>query len=289
MVISNACDPAGKRQGWHDKVAQTQVFIVRTGRDPLETRKIAGRESYAPAPMPSLAPVHSPLTAASGQSFGNSPVVANTVVPVPPGRFQHTPARTAAPDRGGAPQTSPFAPPTPPSRGHSAQDSGLIAGVPFSKPATPAPQQNQAQYSPQGGGPGTGPVAGQTALDGDELGETRVRPATPGAGIRLTFNDGRTEDVPPVALIGRNLAGYDGEMIERLVPVRDSSRSVSKTHLHVRAAGEGPWVTDRNSMNGSAITNANGAKSALQGGAPTLAGVGATVHFGDRHFQVGCT
>jgi hypothetical protein len=125
----------------------------------------------------------------------------------------------------------------------------------------------------------------------DDLGETRVRPAPPAPGtnasIRLTFDDGRSEDVATVALIGRNPAGYDGEMIERLVSVHDSSRSVSKTHLHVRASTEGLWVTDRNSTNGSAITHRAGQKSRLAGGTPTLAEVGARVHFGDRSFVVG--
>lgn len=78
-------------------------------------------------------------------------------------------------------------------------------------------------------------------------------------------------------------------MIVRLVAVWDSSRSVSTTHLHIPVAGGGLRVTGRNSTNCSAIAKADGRKSALQGRTPSLAEVGATVHFGDRHFQVGRT
>ena len=59
-----------------------------------------------------------------------------------------------------------------------------------------------------------------------------------------------------MALIGRNRAGYDGEMNSRRITVRDTGMSVSKTHLHVRA------------------------------GTSTLGEVGTRVHFGQRSFTV---
>ena len=114
-----------------------------------------------------------------------------------------------------------------------------------------------------------------------------MRPLSPATALRLTFDDGHIEDIAAVALIGRNPAGYDGEMISRLVCVQDTSRSVSKTHLHVRAGAQGLWVTDRNSTNGSAITAVGGARTPLGGGTAALAGIGDRVHFGDRSFVVG--
>ncbi|PYI66692.1 hypothetical protein CVV68_12835 [Arthrobacter livingstonensis] len=346
VIISNSWDPNGKRQGWHDKLAHTLVFNVKMGRDPLETGGIAGRESYAPAQMPAISPVNSPMPAAPAQAAGNSAVTAQTVVPGQSGQFESAPAQSApartvqvqaapvqtAPLGQGAPPqqewtASPFAPPAVSQPPQGGQAPGPITGVPTpARPPAPvnsfappsqqqapqhAPQQavqqnqaqynpgqhnpaqhnpgqhNPAQYTPQGGGPQGGPGPGPAAAGGEEMGETRVRPADVATGLRLTFDDGSAEDIATVALIGRNPAGYDGEMIERLVSVRDSSRSVSKTHLHVRVAREGLWVTDRNSTNGSAIAVAGGRKSALQGGTPALAEVGATVHFGDRYFQVG--
>lgn len=136
-------------------------------------------------------------------------------------------------------------------------------------------------------GPSASYVDPSVAAVEDQLGETRVRSASGDAVLRLVFDDNKVEDIRQVALIGRNPAGYDGEMIESLVSVQDSSRSVSKTHLHVRVGTEGLWVTDRNSTNGSAITHVNGQREKLVGGNATLAEIGARVHFGDRSFAVG--
>lgn len=151
----------------------------------------------------------------------------------------------------------------------------------------PAPQHPAPQHqAPQPSAPET--LAAAAAAADDDAGETRVRPVGVQAQpLRLVFDDGRSEDVSAVALIGRNPAGYDGEMISRLISVHDTSRSVSKTHLLVRASAEGLWVTDRNSTNGSAITSPAGGRAALSGGNPALAQVGARVHFGDRSFVVG--
>ncbi|MDD0857266.1 hypothetical protein NHF46_04645 [Arthrobacter alpinus] len=89
----------------------------------------------------------------------------------------------------------------------------------------------------------------------------------------MSFDDGRTEELGSTALIGRNPAGYDGEMISRLIPIQDSTRSVSKTHLHLSVSTEGLWVTDRHSTNGSAISTSNGAKTPLVGGTPPWLGL----------------
>jgi len=137
-----------------------------------------------------------------------------------------------------------------------------------------------------GGGPDSLTAAGPVGAEADDLGETRVRSAAAGARPSLAFGDGTTEVVRSVVVIGRNPAGYDGEMIEYLVPIRDSNRSVSGTHLQVRAAGEDLCVTDSNSTNGSTGTNAAGQKSELQDRTPSLADVGAAVHVGDRSFRV---
>jgi hypothetical protein len=88
------------------------------------------------------------------------------------------------------------------------------------------------------------------------------------------------------ALIGRNPAGQNGEMIDQLIDFSDQGRSVSKTHLHVRVEGQGLWVSDRNSTNGSAITAPDGQRTPVRAGETLLAQPGSTVHFGDRSFLV---
>lgn len=201
-------------------------------------------------------------------------------------------------------QGNPFAPPASAPASDLPVASGPITNVPGITRPPVASQSNQQFGQAQGSQQqnfaqapqttqefGQAPQAHQTpqapaAHADDEAGETRARPHSSRTALRLSFDDGRTEDLAATALIGRNPAGYDGEMISRLISVQDSTRSVSKTHLHLRAAAEGLWVTDRNSTNGSAISTPNGAKSPLVGGSPALAEPGSRVHFGDRSFLV---
>lgn len=311
VVISNTWDANGKRQGWHDKLAHTLVFNVKAGRDPLETGGIEERANFVPAAVPTLSPITSPLaqrpaSEAVRSTMGSSTVGSSTV--------GNSTAGNSAAGWGTAvpgPAIPGPAGPAPVVPGvQSQQFQGPITSVPGAasnaaprmqvqqQPQQPQPQQPQPVQFSQASSFAPPPVAQETTtktyaeqkpiglLDGD-AGDTRVRPIPAAVGLRLTFDDGHTEDITAVALIGRNPAGYDGEMISRLVSVQDSSRSVSKTHLHVRASGEGLWVTDRNSTNGSAITAVDGGRTALHGGTPALAGIGTRVHFGDRSFVVG--
>ncbi|WP_425863554.1 RDD family protein [Arthrobacter sp. TWP1-1] len=290
VLISNTWDANGKKQGWHDKVAHTLVFNVKTGRNPLETGGIAERADFVPANVPTISQVASPMA---------SPLASPPARPVngaaQPGQFappaiqfhnqaapsQNQPAFQNPPASAQIPpvqQANPFAPPSTP-KPQIPVDQGPITSVPgapgsarpnFASPATAQPNVAAAAVAPD-----------------EDAGETRVRPLTQNQALRLTFDDGRTEDVSGLALIGRNPAGYDGEMISRLISIQDSSRSVSKTHLHLRVSGEGLWVTDRNSTNGSGITHSAGNMDPLPGGKPALAELGSTVHFGDRYFVVG--
>lgn len=158
-----------------------------------------------------------------------------------------------------------------------------------SQPSQPfSPQAQQAQQAQSAHPVSANPWAQTpaTAAPDDEAGETRARPQGARTALRLSFDDGRTEELGSTALVGRNPAGYDGEMISRLIPIQDSTRSVSKTHIHLSVSSEGLWVTDRNSTNGSAISSSNGAKIPLVGGTPALARPGSRVHFGDRSFLV---
>ncbi len=266
VIISNTWDPNGKWQGWHDKVAKTLVFDIKAGRNPMETGGVAGRESYEPAPVPTIATVNSPLpqpVAQQPQQFGFTQGTITTV----PGFSAPAP---------GAGQVAPS--------GQQPTAAGYTEPVSFAPPAAAPPQAAPSDT----GQPTWKTTEPLPAGDADEAaGETRIRPAAAKTPLRLAFDDGALQDVDTVALIGRNPAGYDGEMISRLITIRDTSMSVSKTHLHVRASNEGLWVTDRNSTNGSAITGTSGAKTPLAPNTPVLAEIGARVHFGERSFVVG--
>lgn len=355
VVISNAWDKNDKKQGWHDKVAHTLVFNVKTGRNPLETGGITGRIKYQAPVQHGISSVSSPIpgaASAAGSNMQGSNVQGSNAhgsnVPGSnlPGQYGALGLFNGSQQPGqNQQQDNPFAPPAQGSGSFSAPNEPITA-VPFGKaaqansgfqapgfenqgfqnqgfqeqgfqnqgqaqqiqpqqdaqnpfaPSTsfapPAQQQqnanqfqhNPAQYNPAQGQSGAQAPNHGTSAD-DDLGETRVRPAQQSTQFTLTFDDGRSEVVSAAALIGRNPAGYDGEMVESLIAIQDSSRSVSKTHLLVRVAPGGLWITDRNSTNGSAITAAGGVRTALIGGTPTMAETGATVHFGDRSFTVG--
>lgn len=326
VVLSNAWDGNGKRQGWHDKVAHTLVFNVRTGRDPLETGGIAERAAFTPAQVQAISPVAAPMVRpGQGNAGQGTPGAGASFAPAAPTDTQDfvpratptvsaaapTPADTVG--RGSrrrkkAPAADPFAPapiqfhgqpgqPAPQFPGQQGTPPGQPYGGTFAPPSPVPAAPGQAQ--PAESGPITSvpgitappprntPEVATAAQAEDDAGETRVRPvASSTPTFRLTFDDGRQEDVSALALIGRNPAGYDGEMISRLISVHDTSRSVSKTHLHLRVGSEGLWVTDRNSTNGSAISSPSGATARLTGGTPALAEVGSRVHFGDRSFVV---
>ncbi len=272
VIISNTWDTNGQWQGWHDKVAKTLVFNIKAGRNPMETGGVAGRASYEPAPVPTIATVNSPLP--------------QPAAPQQPQQFGHAQGPITTVPGFSAPASSPVGP--------SAQQpaaNGYNEPVSFAPPAA-GPPAYVAPADPAGpsdtGQPTWKTTEPLPSGDADEVaGETRIRPAAAKTPLRLAFDDGAIQDVDTVALIGRNPAGYDGEMISRLITIRDTSMSVSKTHLHVRASREGLWVTDRNSTNGSAITGTAGAKAALAPNTPVLAEIGARVHFGERSFVVG--
>lgn len=297
VVLSSAWDGNGKRQGWHDKVAHTLVFNVRAGRDPLETGGLAERAAFTPAQVQTISPVAAPMIG-SGHSTpaAAAPVVA-AAAPAPADTVGWGGRR-----RSKTPAADPFAPAPVQFHGQTGQtgqtgQQGQTGTAPYGGTFAPPSPVSGQPVMPVDSGPITSvpgitappsqPEVAAAAQADDDAGETRVRPvdsSTP--TYRLVFDDGRHEDVSALALIGRDPAGYDGEMISRLISVHDASRSVSKTHLHLRVSSEGLWVTDRNSTNGSAIATATGAKTVLAGGTPALAKVGARVHFGDRSFVV---
>lgn len=271
VMISNLWDKNAKRQGWHDKAAHTLVFDIKAGRDPLTSGGIDGPASFAPVQLPAMTPVSSPVpgqqtsavqsqaTQASAQGF--SPLGQQLAQPA-------TPSQPVAP----------------------AQPSGQTAGpgpmvIP---PEVQQPSHNPNQWQPPAdptGNAAWAPVVGEPHPD-ELAGETKFRPRARVQRLKLVFDDGRSVDLDGAALIGRNPSGYDGEVIDQLIAVPDDSRSISKTHLHVRVAEEGLWVTDRQSTNGSALIGADGTVNRLTAGDAVLAPLGSTVRFGDRSLSV---
>jgi predicted component of type VI protein secretion system len=105
----------------------------------------------------------------------------------------------------------------------------------------------------------------------------------------LTFDTGEVLVAEPRMLVGRDPEVADGDPPARLVPIADTDRSVSKTHLVVEAADDGVTVTDRGSTNGTSITRPDGTTGAIEADQPTPAPIGSTVTFGQRTFTVAPT
>lgn len=116
----------------------------------------------------------------------------------------------------------------------------------------------------------------------------RVGAATPRPpiGVLLRFDDGGVITAGHAMFIGRDPIAPPGEAPAMLVPVSDPDRSVSKTHLTVRAHPDGVVVTDRGSVNGTTVESPMGQVSSLQAGEAALVPLGSTVRFGSRSFVV---
>ncbi|WP_106507201.1 RDD family protein [Brachybacterium timonense] len=121
----------------------------------------------------------------------------------------------------------------------------------------------------------------------EDLEATRLSPAAhprPRLRIRLVADDGTETTVDRPVVVGRNPAARE-EGDERFV-VKDSTRSVSKTHLRVDPTGEDVMVTDLGSTNGSAITREDGEREALAADTPVALPDGAGLAIGDRTLTV---
>ena len=163
------------------------------------------------------------------------------------------------------------------------------AVVPPSAPGLPVPERLPA--------PELSPVAKPLEVPhtlplhpDDDVDRTQLRSGTrppEEAVLRIKLDDGQDIRLAGTALLGRNPQAPPGEDAEQLVPVSDPGRTISKTHLRLRLADGGVWVTDRNSTNGSAVITPDGARTRLIPGQEVFIRPGSTVQFGDRTFHLG--
>ena len=71
VVVSSSWDSEGGLQGWHDRAANTLMFDVQSGRNPVTSGGIEGPYSFAPMNLPPVQQVASPLAvAAAGATPG---------------------------------------------------------------------------------------------------------------------------------------------------------------------------------------------------------------------------
>jgi hypothetical protein len=235
---------------------------VRISGNMLPHLLLAVREAMAAGPAQAPAPLTPGMVsdAVATPSAPVSPSPLGTPIGVPPGvaPVGSAPMGSATP----APAPSAIQPPSPLDLPVSFA-AGDEARTTLRPSAAPAPQ-----------------VERQADLDATRLGAAR----TPAHRYVLRFDDGQECAVSAYMLVGRDPAPAPGEQGGELVALDD--RSVSKTHLSIRADSTGVWVTDRGSTNGTFITDLRRQVTRLNPGDATLVQPGSLVQVGKRSFDV---
>lgn len=105
-------------------------------------------------------------------------------------------------------------------------------------------------------------------------------------GWHVMLDDGRELEVSGLILLGRNPQARPGEEDAQLIKVSDDSRTVSKSHLAIGVDGNGMYVMDRNSTNGSTVTTPDGQSRKCPPGDIVPVQPGAVVSFGDHWLEI---
>lgn len=117
--------------------------------------------------------------------------------------------------------------------------------------------------------------------DGEDIESTRI--SVPGHRLVFTWDDGQRATVSGRTVFGRN-PEESGAVTN--VPVRDETRSLSKTHFEAGANAQGGWVMDRQSTNGTTIVR-DGVRIACPPGQRVPVRLGDALEIGDRIVTVG--
>lgn len=211
----------------------------------------------APRPAPGVvrAPSADPDPFALPDPLAAAPAPAVPVTPAAPAT-PVTPAAPAAPVTPAAP-VAPAAAPAAPAPSTPAA------------PAASAPTAAPAPAAPAPVAPAAAPVA---------------PPLSAPTGFALRLESGESIRIDGAVLLGRNpdAAMHPGA---RAIPLPDDTRSLSKTHMLVRAVAGGLEVVDLHSTNGSGLLR-GGIEMAMPAGTVVAVTAGDTIRLGDRVFAV---
>lgn len=304
-------DGSGRFQGWHDKVAGSLMLDAKVPA-PVGSAAASPAAPAVPAPTTASAhPVSAPAPAIPGLPQPTEAVAATPAMPPAPAAPASVPPRPAAPaapvaeagsliafvpgitqDAPGrpapslepepaldatiqqqpappvaAPPAAPIVSPAPP-----VPPTPLAVETPAAAPATPEPPLASAASAAP-----SAPVA----ADEDDLEDTRI--SVPGHRLVFTWDDGTRVSVSRRTVFGRNPAPEEGVT---LVPVRDETLSLSKTHFEAAAETSGGWVMDRHSTNGMTIVR-EGQRIACPAGQRVPVRLGDAIEIGDRIVTIG--
>lgn len=313
-------DGSGRFQGWHDKVAGSLMLDARaagsTASAPVEAA--AGATAAAPGlsgeparpvapaipgiPHPSAQPAMStppqPTTppAPAAPVFPVQPVIpaavsrpapsapdagAGSLIAFVPGITQDAPPPRVTP----APQTDAVSELDETVQGYSAARPAAPAApaapaVPPAPVVPPASVVPPAPVPPAPAAPPT-PAAEPVAQESGDIEDTRI--SIPGHRLVFTWDDGTRVSVSRRTIFGRNPAAEDGAVV---VPVRDETLSLSKTHFEAAAESSGGWVLDRHSTNGMTLVR-DGQRIACPAGQRVPVRLGDAIEIGDRIVTIG--
>lgn len=276
-------------RAWHDTASGLIVLDVRAGRDPLANRlNVAPARLSAVSPAPTGAfdasPAH-PITSTA------RPAVVSVGSPTAPVSHGSNDATSLASPFSDPATLSTAQPVTSVASVVSVGDDGMITGVPWSRgsaSATASPDVDQ-HFTPVRevahpvpvGHPPAEDESDRTVVSLDAIALLQAQHT-----LLLVSDDGQRIPVDKATVLGRNPVAPEGFDGSRLHPLQDTTMSVSKTHAVVGPDPDGVWVQDLRSTNGTAVTTANGMRTAVPSGGRLVAGHGAVVHIGKVAFRV---
>lgn len=156
-----------------------------------------------------------------------------------------------------------------------------VPAMPISAPEAPAPEAPVVEAPVAEAPAPTTPALGAGFDEDAELEQTRI--SVPGHRLIFTWDDGTRVPVSRRTIFGRNPSPEDGAV---LVPVRDETLSLSKTHFEAASESSGGWVLDRHSTNGMTIVR-DGQRFACPAGQRVPVRLGDAIEIGDRIVTVG--
>jgi uncharacterized RDD family membrane protein YckC len=265
-------DGSGRFQGWHDKVAGSLMLDAAaavsgesgsSAPDEAPVRVLSAAQPAVPTPVPT--PVHPAPAQAAPTPAPPSAVAPSSAAPSRPGPI-------APPDEGSliafVPGITADAVPSLMTSAHR----------PDAEPELDATVQGHAAARPAVASAASAMSAPHPA---EEVEDTRI--SIPGHRLVFTWDDGTRVPVSRRTIFGRNPAPEDGAVV---VPVRDETLSLSKTHFEAASESSGGWVLDRHSTNGMTLVR-EGRRIACPPGQRVPVRLGDAIEIGERIVTVG--
>ena len=138
--------------------------------------------------------------------------------------------------------------------------------------------------------PAPSPAAPAPVVKRSDVGEAaplEQRPSGTAVPIAtLTFSTGVVARIGAATLLGRRPTAKGGENADELLAVDDGSRTISKTHARLEWRDGEPWITDRQSANGTIVDRPGQNPVNLTAGHPYQLIAGDVLRLGDKTFTV---